>query len=79
MITHNDAAAISSAIAVVALLSDLLCMDSTPDAAWWVHRYVEVADQIEPAGHYRPQSDLGFAGRLTDFVAEAVPTALVHD
>ena len=56
MTTHNDVAAISSSVAFVALLWDLLAMARPPDPPWWLDRFVEVADALEPAdSRYRPR------------------------
>lgn len=78
MTTHNDAAAISASVAFVAVLWDLLAMRATPDAGWWLARFTDVADRLEPAGScYRTRggSFVGFEGRFVDFLRERVEDA----
>ena len=78
MTTHNDAAAISASVAFVAVLWDLLAMRVTPDPGWWLARFSDVADRLEPAGsRYRVRggSFVGFDGRFADFVRVRVDDA----
>jgi ADP-ribosyl-[dinitrogen reductase] hydrolase len=78
MLTHNDAAAISSCVAFVALLWDLLAMDTPPEnPEWWLDRYVEIAKPIEGAAVYRPRGGqhLGYAGSVSGFVDQYVRDA----
>ena len=78
MTTHNDAAAISAAVAFVAVLWDLMAMSVTPDPAWWLARFSEVADRLEPAGsryQVRGGSFVGFNGRFAVFVRVRVNDA----
>ncbi len=78
MLTHNDAAAVSSCVAFVALLWDLLAMDRPPEhPEWWLDRYVEIAKPIEGAAVYRPRGGqhLGYAGSVADFVDQYVREA----
>jgi ADP-ribosyl-[dinitrogen reductase] hydrolase len=46
-VTHNDRAAIGASIAFVAILAELLTMDSAPEGDWWVDRFVRFAGPIE--------------------------------
>jgi len=78
MLTHNDAAAVSSCVAFVALLWDLLAMDRPPEhPEWWLDRYVEIAGPIEGDTVYRPRGGrhVGYAGPVADFVDQYVRDA----
>jgi ADP-ribosylglycohydrolase len=46
-VTHNDPAAISSSIAFVGLLAELISSESVPETDWWVCRYVELSRPVE--------------------------------
>ena len=46
-VTHNDWAAIGASIAFVAILAELLTMNSPPERGWWVDRFVRFAGPIE--------------------------------
>jgi ADP-ribosylglycohydrolase len=52
MTTHNDNAAISSCVAFVALLWDLLRMDKPPAADWWMERFSRVARELDDGALY---------------------------
>ena len=78
MLTHNDAAAISSCVAFVALLRDLLEMDQPPEnPEWWLDRYMEIAKPIEGKATYRPRGGqyMGYAGSVAGFVDQYVREA----
>ena len=78
MLTHNDAAAISSCIAFIALLWDLLAIDRPPEnPEWWLDRYMEIAKPIEGEAMYRPRGGqyMGYAGSVADFVDQYVREA----
>ncbi len=51
LITHNDAASISSCVAFAGLLRRLLAMNSVPDPEWWLQTYVDVAGSLEGDTH----------------------------
>ncbi len=72
MLTHNDRASISSCLAFVAMLWDLLDMTSVPDSAWWIERYVAVAQDLEVETKYSPRGGKfsGYKGPLWRFVEE---------
>jgi len=76
-ITHNDTASISSCVAYVAMLWDLLGRTEPPEPSWWVERFIEVARELETDTVYRPRAGehRDFAGQLTEFVEQAVPEA----
>jgi ADP-ribosyl-[dinitrogen reductase] hydrolase len=80
MVTHNDSASISSAVAFGLILRDLLYADSVPAPSWWVERYLAYARPFETAKAYRPRGGAftAFEGRLSDFVESVVPPALVR-
>jgi ADP-ribosylglycohydrolase len=78
IITHNDSAAVAASVGFVALLWDALGMDRPPDPRWWLDRFLEVAEPLEPASSsYRPRggSFTDFRGRFVDFVRERVADA----
>ena len=78
MITHNDAAAIAASVGFVALLWDALTMTRTPEPVWWLERFLEIAEPLEPTGKpYRVRGGrfTGYSGRFVDFVRERVSDA----
>lgn len=78
MITHNDSAAISSSIAFVNILWNLLEMDTPPDPMWWVETYVSIAKELEVDNTYKPRMGKYFSnyeGTIWNFVQEKVPYA----
>jgi ADP-ribosyl-[dinitrogen reductase] hydrolase len=77
MLTHNDPAAISSCVAFVAILWDLLGMQRAPEPEWWIDRYVEIARPLEGATQYRPRGGQfrAYAGPLWRFVDRYVRDA----
>lgn len=76
MITHNDSAAISSAVAFASILWECLHMDTTPAAEWWVEQYLRVAPGLETETRYLPRTP-GALRRFTlsEFVADYVMAA----
>lgn len=81
MITHNDYAAISSAVAFTLMLWELLDMESPPEPQWWIDRYVETAGGLEGLQHYTPRGGAykNFTGSLWEFIQEALPEAYAQD
>jgi ADP-ribosylglycohydrolase len=78
VITHNDAAAITASVGFVALLWDALAMTRPREPLWWLDRFVEIAEPLEPAGsRYTPRGGpfVAFSGRFVDFVRERVADA----
>lgn len=78
MMTHNDRAAISSAVAFVGMLWELLNMSSPPAKDWWIERYVSLAKDLEgEETRFRPRSRrIGdYRGPLWRFVEEKVSGA----
>ena len=67
MTTHNDAAAITSAVAFIGILWDLLGMETAPTQEWWVERYVSLVSDLETDTLFTPR-----AGRLRWLGREAV-------
>ncbi|MCI0447277.1 ADP-ribosylglycohydrolase family protein [bacterium] len=74
MITHNDTASISACLAFVAMLWDLLAMKSPPPKDWWLHRYLEVASDLEIGTEYKPRAPdfIGYSGSMWKFVEQSV-------
>ena len=77
MVTHNDSASISSSLAFVNILWNLLGMKDTPTPEWWVKTYIDTARDLEINEEYRPRggSFLEFQGSLWQFVQDYVPPA----
>lgn len=77
MITHNDSVAISSAVAFVALLWELLAMDGPPSSEWWLSRFVHVLRDLECEESYQGQSPemKGFHGPLWKLLGQELPRA----
>jgi ADP-ribosylglycohydrolase len=74
MITHNDSAAISSAVAFVALLWELLAMDAPPTPEWWLSRFVAVLRDLERADYKARSPHLAdFEGPLWKFLEQELP------
>ena len=76
MITHNDSAAIASAVAFVALLWELLAMDAPPPPEWFLARFVAVLRDLE-CRDYEPRSPhiADFNGPLWRFLEQELPAA----
>jgi ADP-ribosyl-[dinitrogen reductase] hydrolase len=81
LITHNDGASLSSSVAFVQMLWELLRMRAAPDPTWWVRTFIEVARPLEPPGTYKPFNGVytEFRGRLSRFVEEKVPALMKQD
>ena len=81
MMTHNDRAAISSAVAFVGMLWELLDMPSPPAKDWWIERYVQLARDLESETTYRPRGGKfrDYEGPLWRFVEEKVSWAASQD
>ena len=76
MITHNDSAAIASAVAFVALLWELLAMDAPTAPEWWLSRFAAALRDLE-CRDYKPRSPnlAHFQGPLWKFLELELPTA----
>ena len=74
MLTHNDTASISSCVAFVYMLWELLQMEAPPDPEWWPTTYCQIATQLENETVYSPRSGQikSFQGALTNFIQEYV-------
>ena len=82
MITHNDAAAIAASVGFVALLWDALAMSTPPEPRWWLDRFLEVTEPLEPhQSCYSPRGGpfAAYAGRFVDFVRDRVTDAWSRD
>ncbi|MEO8084028.1 MAG: ADP-ribosylglycohydrolase family protein [Ardenticatenales bacterium] len=90
MATHNDSAALASALGVAALLHGCLTLAppgastaaaTIPSAAWWADTFIAVARDVEIEPFYkvpRPGEE-PWRGRLWERVAATVPDALATD
>ncbi|MSP88802.1 MAG: ADP-ribosylglycohydrolase [Alphaproteobacteria bacterium] len=77
-ITHNDHAAISSAVAFVGILGHLLVATKPFAPEWWVETYCRYARSCEGAVPYEPRGGAyhgRFKGTLCQFLEHAVPAA----
>ncbi len=74
MMTHNDTASISACLAFVAMLWDLLDMNSPPPKDWWLQRYLEVTSDLETGTEYKPRGAdfIGYSGPMYKFVKQAI-------
>jgi len=77
MVTHNDSASISSSLAFVNILWNLLGMEDAPPPEWWAKTYIDTTRDLEIYEEYQPRggSFLGFQGPLWQFVQDYVPSA----
>jgi ADP-ribosylglycohydrolase len=77
MVTHNDSAAVASAVAWTGLLWDLLMAKSPPHPHWYLERFLLFCTPLETGQLYasrslhRPQ----FNGTLSQFVESELPAA----
>jgi len=77
MTTHNDMASISSCIAYIAILWDLLGMQTAPEPTWWLDRFVGVVRDVDFGARYgtRAESGIDYEGSFADFVEASVRSA----
>ena len=77
MVTHNDSASISSSLAFVNILWNLLGMEDAPPPEWWAKTYIDTTRDLEIYEEYQPRggSFLEFQGPLWQFVQDYVPSA----
>ena len=75
--THNDSASLSSCLAFVHMLWELLGMRTPPAPDWWLQTYVDIARELETGRSYHPRggSFTEFSGPLSQFVEEKVEWA----
>ena len=76
-VTHNDATSTAACLAFVAMLWELLVMDSPPEPTWWPERFVELTRDLEGEArlHLRGGSAAGYEGPLWRFIESNVPQA----
>lgn len=77
MITHNDSASITSCLALVNMLWQLLKMKEPPAPFWYVDAFVEIARGLETDTSYRPRGGkyTSFRGTVWQFVDRSVRAA----
>ena len=77
MLTHNDSGSIAACMAFVEMLQQLLQMSASPDPAWWIDSYVEIAAGLETGKKYRSRGGrfIGYEGPVWRFVADKVSRA----
>lgn len=78
LITHHDRAAVSSAVAFVGILWELLGCQAPPAPAWWLDRYVALAAPVEGEAVYEPRNYAlpPWRGSLATFVEGPVRQAV---
>lgn len=78
MTTHNDCAAIGSAVAFASILWDLMAMNTPPPPRWWIESFGSVFRDLETDRRYSARGGrfAGFSGRFSDFVEQHVLDAL---
>jgi len=81
MLTHNDSASISSCLACVSMLWQLLAMEEPPEPSWWCDTFAAVCRPLERDDSYEPRGGTytGYRGTLSDFVEDVVPRAYAAD
>jgi ADP-ribosylglycohydrolase len=81
MTTHNDSASITSCLAFVKMLWQLLEMEEPPAPEWWPETFVKTARDLEIDDSYRLRGGrfIGYRGNLSDFVGERVADAFQRD
>lgn len=77
MITHNDSGSIAACLSFVHMLWQLLTMEATPKAAWWLETYADVARDLEVRDSYRPDPEAlsEYRGTIWRFAQEYVGDA----
>jgi len=78
MLTHNDTGNISSCVAFVSMLWELLGRRSAPESDWWLERYASIASELEGETTYEPRLEqFGlYAGPLWRFTVDRCRSAL---
>ncbi|MEW6282053.1 MAG: ADP-ribosylglycohydrolase family protein, partial [Candidatus Eremiobacterota bacterium] len=76
VLTHRDGASVSSCLAYVHLLWELLRQSAPPSPAFYLDTFLQAAERLEPEGRYRAR---GFEGRLCDYVRREVTRAWRED
>lgn len=81
MMTHNDSASISSCLAFIFMLRQLLVMDHPPKPRWWLDTYINVSKDLETDETYRTRGSVypDYQGPLWRFVEEKVGDAYRKD
>ena len=78
MVTHNDRAAIASAVAVALVLWELLGMDRAPAAEWWAEVFTSVMRDVEGSQtRYASRAPMvRYEGPAWRFIGERLTEAL---
>jgi ADP-ribosylglycohydrolase len=78
MITHNAFGNISTCVAFVNILWELLAMSSPPEPNWWIDTYCSVAQALEGDAEYHPKiaHHNSYQGSLWQFTDKVVREAL---
>jgi ADP-ribosylglycohydrolase len=77
MMTHNDSASIAACLSFVAMLWELLDMQAPPAPAWWLERYVGIAQDLETGQAYAPRGGqfMDYRGPAWAFIQDKVSWA----
>jgi ADP-ribosylglycohydrolase len=78
MITHNDFANNASAVALVHMLWELLCMESAPEPEWWIDTFCSTTKGLEGDTKYRAKGTAfaDYEGPLWNFTSKVCKDAL---
>ena len=78
MTTHNDRASTAACLAWIAILWELLEMNTAPPPEFWVDRYVEIAQDLEGETTYRARNPNypDFQGPIWEFTRAEVTEAI---
>lgn len=81
MITHRDSVSISSCLAFVSMLWDLLGMANAPDPDWYARSFIDVTAKLEMRAVYRVNSEryCSYRGNLSDYVRFIIRDAISND
>jgi ADP-ribosylglycohydrolase len=77
MLTHNDSGSIAACLSFIYMIWQLLQIDTTPEANWWLKTYVSIAQGLEIDNSYHPRGGAftNYSGYLWQFVQEKVTQA----
>jgi ADP-ribosylglycohydrolase len=81
IVTHDDAASTSACLAFVAMLWQLLGMETPPEPSWWRREYVRAARDLEGDTRYasRGGSFKAYSGTMWRFASERLAAAEAAD
>ena len=80
MMTHNDSASTAACLAFIAILWELLEMESPPEPSFWLSRYTDIARELEGDSKYRARGGnfTDYEGPIWEYTEERINFALKH-